>query len=279
MANELSGEAMDALLGQPGSGFARIGSSSGHSGSGAGAGWVLAGAEAVVLVHRCCRPWAPVDLEGLLRERQAARAAPFDTAIVLGSDGGSSSCGGDLSASCRDSRVLATLLGLRVACEDLGLPPPHAVAENCEDQTATLALAPAARAGSSGAALAAVAAAPPPPDFVNSQAMVARCLVMNLAYPEVWHALANLLGVGADGVGGGGPAATIELLECAHLGVDGSSVAFGALQYVLAYTYDGRAVALGFSVDHEVVTCPPPGLVVGWTRRHKVIAVVRRVCV
>jgi hypothetical protein len=115
---------------------------------------------------------------------------------------------------------------------------------------------------------------------------------MHLAHPEAWPAIAEVLPafhgpLSSSSVSADAAAARpvgVEFLACAHLGVEGAVVSFGALQHVLCYTYDGRAQALGFIVDDDddvdggglLVTCPPPSLLVAWTRRHKVVVIVRR---
>ena len=48
----------------------------------------------------------------------------------------------------------------------------HVIAENALDQTSQIVLGPRAKVGKE-------------PDFVNTQAIIARCLIMNLAYPQV----------------------------------------------------------------------------------------------
>ena len=62
---------------------------------------------------------------------------------------------------------------------------------------------------------------------------------MNLAYPQIWHALEDLL---RDGLG----TAEIEFIDCGHLGLEKKEARFGALQHVLSPTYQGRALAIGF---------------------------------
>lgn len=84
----------------------------------------------------------------------------------------------DYSPSAADSRVLTMLLCLRkldsvraMRAAERGEEPPalHVVAENQQDQTAKLAVVP--RINSSGKE----------PDFVNTQAIIARSIAMNLA--------------------------------------------------------------------------------------------------
>jgi hypothetical protein len=80
--------------------------------------------------------------------------------------------GVDLSPTCQDGRSLQLLLGLRQVCIELG-QTMHVIAENERDQTSTLALGP--QHGEET----------PAPDFINTQGLVARILVFNLAFPQV----------------------------------------------------------------------------------------------
>ena len=92
---------------------------------------------------------------------------------------------------------------------------------------------------------------------------------MNLAYPQIWHALSDLL---RDGEG----LPAIELLDCGHLGVLDQVVTFGAVQHIIYKTYDGRAFGIGFIDDQKMTLCPQPGAKVKWDMGDRVIAVVRR---
>ena len=91
----------------------------------------------------------------------------FCTAIVLGSTPEEDS----LKADLRDTRVLQVMLILRKVTEELG-QTMHVIGENWIDQTSNLALGPHATPNSAS-------------DFINIQAIIARTLVMNLAYPQV----------------------------------------------------------------------------------------------
>ena len=91
----------------------------------------------------------------------------YSTAIVLGSGPGKT----ELSAEVRDSRVLQMMLILRKLTEAKN-QTMHVVGENAVDQTSQLALGPHVTKLSDA-------------DFVNTQAIIARTLVLNLAYPQV----------------------------------------------------------------------------------------------
>jgi hypothetical protein len=117
--------------------------------------------------HYHCDPVKMKDMEALFKIRT------FDTAVVLGT-----AAGLDMPAASRDSRVLTILLILRSLSHQHG-HTIHVVAENQQDQTATLAVTPRNNGYD--------------PDFVNTQAIIARTLVMNLAYPEIQDAMSELI--------------------------------------------------------------------------------------
>lgn len=105
----------------------------------------------------------------------------YSTAIVLGSGPSVS-----LPAAICDSRVLQMMLILRKLTED-GEQTMHVIGENSVDQTSQLALGPHVTSLSDA-------------DFVNTQAIIARTLVLNLAYPQVlnvyimtWYSGAQML--------------------------------------------------------------------------------------
>ena len=197
----------------------------------------------------------------------------MNTAIVL-----STTAKGALSSVGADTRVMATMLILRVlsqqqqrkATKAEGSPSStkkkkkkkkkpltmHVVAENEQDQTSQIALGP--RTGDHSFES----------DFVNTQAIIARSLCMNLAYPQIWDSLKELFSSEP-----GGP--LVEFLEPAQLGIIGIKVTFGALQHLVHAQYKGRAIALGFAMGSKVELCPPPGHAVKWTTNHRIVAVTR----
>eukprot|EP00614_Pseudopedinella_elastica_P015233 CAMPEP_0172584816 /NCGR_PEP_ID=MMETSP1068-20121228/4394_1 /TAXON_ID=35684 /ORGANISM="Pseudopedinella elastica, Strain CCMP716" /LENGTH=802 /DNA_ID=CAMNT_0013379117 /DNA_START=74 /DNA_END=2482 /DNA_ORIENTATION=- len=245
IVNPMPEEEMAEVLGSPGSGFAKQ-----------GLGWVTSGGGGsgdgkVLLLHVSGDSTAHATLEKLIAEPDTV----FNTAIVLGTSYGQDS--GPISSECSDSRVLGTLLVLRVLCDKLGMSM-HCVAENLQDQTSQLFLGPQPRKGEHA-------------DFINTQAIVARSLAMNLAYPQIWHALEDLL---RDGLG----TAEIEFIDCGHLGLEKKEARFGALQHVLSPTYQGRALAIGFSdAVGGFQLCPPPGTKIKFDEGYRVICIIRRV--
>jgi hypothetical protein len=92
---------------------------------------------------------------------------------------------------------------------------------------------------------------------------------MNLAYPQIWHALSDLL---RDGVG----LPSIELIDCGHLGLLDQVVTFGAVQQIVYKTYNGRAFGIGFINDQKLTLSPLPSAKIKWDSGDRIVAVVRR---
>ena len=92
---------------------------------------------------------------------------------------------------------------------------------------------------------------------------------MNLAYPQIWHSLSDLIRDG-DGI----PA--IEFIDCVHLGIEGSTVTIGAVQHILSTVYDGRALCIGFVEGDDIRLAPPPRKKVKWDKGDRAICVIRR---
>lgn len=101
---------------------------------------------------------------------------PPHVAICLGSV-----VGKDLKAGSRDSRILSMLLILRDLAQRYCLDM-HIVAENQQDQTSTLAMTP--KPGKKGLNA----------DFINTPAIIARSLCLNLAYRKFQHYLLQNMG-------------------------------------------------------------------------------------
>ena len=110
----------------------------------------------IAITHFCGDSTSLEDMRQLLQTRS------FGVAIVLGTQ-----FGVDLPPHAQDSRVLTVCLLLRHLSEH----KIHIVSENQEDETALLAVTPQG------------AKSYDHPDFINTQAINARALVMALAYP------------------------------------------------------------------------------------------------
>ena len=134
----------------------------------------------------------------------------------------------------------------------------HIVSEIMQDQTASLALVPSA----SGSGL-------DEPDFVNTQAIIARSLATNLAYPEIQGALSELL-MSEHG------SPEIEMLSPRLLGIEGRRVSFGTVQQLLQSRYNCRATALGWFEKAQLVMVPPRGAAPVWDTSFRVIVIIRK---
>ena len=62
-----------------------------------------------------------------------------------------------------------------------------------------------------------------------------------------------------------------------NLGLEGSTVSIGAIQHILAETYDGRAQCIGYVDGHTISLCPKPAKKIKWDKGYRVIAVIRRI--
>jgi len=174
----------------------------------------------------------------------------YSTAIVLGSGPSVS-----LPAAICDSRVLQMMLILRKLTED-GEQTMHVIGENSVDQTSQLALGPHVTSLSDA-------------DFVNTQAIIARTLVLNLAYPQIWDALSEMLSPRPN-------SPEIEIVSCSTLGIIGNEVSIGAVQHMLSKLYFGCAVAIGYMSGVEMTLAPSSGSKVLWTKDHRLITIVRK---
>lgn len=180
----------------------------------------------------------------------------FDTVIVLGSIVGRS-----LSPEARDARVLSTLLILRTLAE-VG-HAVHIIAEQQLDQTANLAVMPPSKG---------VMKRSCETDFINTQTIVSRVLVMNLTYPQINDAVTELIMPG-------GP--EIDFLGPDQLGILGKAVSFGTVQYMVVMDVggvevEGDAVVIGYYEGSELVLTPSPDTKVTWTDYHRFVVIWRR---
>lgn len=178
-------------------------------------------------------------------------ARVYSTAIVLGS-----SAGKNLDSTVRDSRVLQMMLILRSLTEGRPGKPGktmHVIGENSLDQTSKLALGPRTTATSES-------------DFVNVQAIIARSLVMNVAYPQMWDAVSELLGHG-------GP--DINFMAPVDLGILELEVSFGAVQHLVGDAYHGFGVAIGVMVGTELRMRLSPGDNIRLSALDRVVVIAR----
>ena len=108
------------------------------------------------------------------------------------------------------------------------------------------------------------------PDFFNTQAIVARSLTMNLAYPQIQDAMEELIG----GIPKSPEVCIVNAQELlCKLPVQTS---FGALQHIINGRYKGRGIALGyFEGKFELKMCVRLGEKITWTDKHRVVAIVR----
>eukprot|EP00746_Dinoflagellata_sp_MGD_P023724 gnl/MRDRNA2_/MRDRNA2_155666_c0_seq1.p1 gnl/MRDRNA2_/MRDRNA2_155666_c0~~gnl/MRDRNA2_/MRDRNA2_155666_c0_seq1.p1 ORF type:complete len:781 (-),score=104.61 gnl/MRDRNA2_/MRDRNA2_155666_c0_seq1:72-2414(-) len=121
----------------------------------------------------------PADFDTLRDVMAVTEDCKFEVAIMVGT-----MAQYNLPPNSRDLRVLSTMMLLRKAHADLfgEAEKFHVVGENCLDSTADLALQPIGDRCSK--------------DFVNTQAIMARSLVLALAYPVIQPAVAQLCQVG-----------------------------------------------------------------------------------
>jgi len=206
-----------------------------------------------VKITHCCGDSASLpDLRKLLQSQS------FGIAIVLGTQ-----FGVDLPPHAQDSRVLTVCLLLR----HLSDHQIHIVSENQEDQTALLAVTPQAGKDAKGY---------DHPDFINTQAINARALVMALAYPEIQAAVSELFDDNGS-LDNGTP--VIDTISPASIGIVNKSVAFGAVQIVVGRIYtNGLIAAIGYfdaAQGNELFLAPNRGSLRLWGPDDQ-IAVLRR---
>jgi hypothetical protein len=176
----------------------------------------------------------------------------FNTAICLGSV-----VGKKLSAASRDSRIMSMFLILRKLTEN-NETTMHVIAENQQDQTSYLAVPP--RIGLDSRE----------PDFINTPAIVARSLVMNLAYPQISDAISELISSVKE-------SPEVEFVAAPHLGIEDSTVSFGAVQRILNQTWDSRAVCIGIADHSDFEFAPPLSKKTKFTHDHRLICIIRKV--
>lgn len=212
--------------------------------------------------------------EADLTETLATRA--FNVAIVLGTHAMAED-----SPEIQDCRVLTCCLLLR-QLNSTSKTPIRIVSENNLDQTVFMAIAPQTKFAHA-------------PDFINTQAIFARALVLTAAYPEMGPAVNELFEGGHqqdDGKGrqiqeeveeGGLRAPEIDLLQSSTLGLAQKNVAFGAVQAILAKMFDtndmGTVVVVGYYVHvngtSELVLAPELNSTRLWNAEDQIIVLTR----
>ena len=140
----------------------------------------------------------------------------------------------------------------------------HIIAENTEDQTSSLAVVPSASAFKG-----ADKSMEQEPDFINLQAIIARSLVMNLAYPQIQDAMSELLGAKPF-------TPNITIIPVEKLGVLDRSMQFGTLQHIFQKMYVGRAIALGYLRGAELRLSVPQHEKFTWVAGDRIITIIRR---
>jgi hypothetical protein len=107
------------------------------------------------------------------------------------------------------------------------------------------------------------------PDFINLQAIIARSLTMNLAYPQIQDAMSELLGAVPF-------TPNITIISVEKLGFVGVEMAFGTLQHVFQTLYRGRAIVLGYMKGIGLEIAVPQHLRITWEEGDRIVAIIRR---
>jgi hypothetical protein len=206
----------------------------------------------ITIKHYCGDPCNYADAKECYKKHQEHDQKGFTTAICLGR-----MVGKKLSQKAQDARIITMSLILRKLTSGQQ-KKCHLVAENRQDQTSCIGMAPTI--GTSGFE----------PDFFNTQAIVARSLTMNLAYPQIQDAMEELIG----GIPKSPEVCIVNAQELlCKLPVQTS---FGALQHIINGRYKGRGIALGyFEGKFELKMCVRLGEKITWTDKHRVVAIVR----
>ena len=99
--------------------------------------------------------------------------------------------------------------------------------------------------------------------------IVARSLVVNLAFPQIWDAISEF--VGSENL-----SPKVEFFESEVLGILGKTVSFGAVQHILMKLYNGSCVGIGYYLGSTMRLVVSPGTKVDWTAAPRVIVIIRR---
>mmetsp|Transcript_28720 Transcript_28720/g.64175 ORF Transcript_28720/g.64175 Transcript_28720/m.64175 type:complete len:264 (-) Transcript_28720:228-1019(-) len=152
------------------------------------------------------------------------------------------------------------LLVLRKLAFDHGDKPIHVIAENQQDQTSALALGPPLGSGNFKADHL--------PDFINTQAIIARSLGLNMAYPQIYEAVSPLLKHTPN-------EPNVGLVRPARLGLVGLEVSLGAVQHRILEDHKGTAAAIGYSLESNLVFAPDPRTKILWTDEYRIVVITR----
>ena len=106
-------------------------------------------------------------------------------------------------------------------------------------------------------------------DFVNTPAIIARSLTMNLGYPQIQDALAEL-------VSSNPTSPLVDFLAPEHLGILGRTTTFGAVTSLVLSTYRGQGMPIGYAVKSAITLAPAPREKFTWTKDHRIVAITRR---
>jgi len=177
----------------------------------------------------------PADKDALHDVLAITEDCKFEVAVIVGT-----MAHFKLSPHSQDLRVLSTMMLIRKAHADLfgDKEKFHVVGENCLDSTADLALQPIGDRCSK--------------DFVNTQAINARALVLALAYPVIQPAVGQLCTVGP-----GLP--DILVSEAGRQLIPFGEFSFADVAQAVA---EKNSVCVGYmSKDGEIVLAPKPSSV------------------
>jgi len=211
-------------------------------------GWSITGFPNIKIYHRTGNAAIGPHIQPIL-----AVPGAIEVAVVLETQGNSV-----LKPKSMDTRMLSTLLLMRHLTRDWP-KKLHIISENQLDQTADVAVTPGGAFNE--------------PDFVNTQAVAARSLVMAMAYPLLQPCLNELFA--DEDASDGSP--EFDIITCAFLGLGHRVVPFGVVQQVVSAKFDGYAVAIGFMTDSgQLSLAPGIGYCQEWKDADKIVILRRR---
>jgi len=187
------------------------------------------------------------------------------TAIILGTQANTR-----LPPTSMDTRVMSIMLLLRKLWLTKGEGVPmHVVGENQEDMTAKIALNPQIEFDKQGK----LAAGNLEPDFINTQAIYARCLVQTLAYPVIRIAVNDLF----DDTPGSADLVIVPASAYVPIpATDFISLAFGVVSQAVLLAENERSICIGIMTDEgDVVILPPHDQKSNYTQATRLILIRR----